>query len=280
MFWERSEHCVITHMGREFHVSEATASASPLVERNDDGTIVTLRLHRPGIYNAINRPTLERLHALLTELSEEANRPRVLILSSTAPGFCSGIDLKESREANQVFAGERVRLMHETLGLLRRFPAPVICAIDGVATGLGCELAISGDLRLATPASRFCYPELKVAVPSPAHHLTWLIGLSRAQDMLLTARWVDAREAAQIGLITRIVDDADVAAQELAQQLMVLSPLSLRDTKSNIYVAIDEGAAAGSEHHIAGVTSAAGTEDRMEALRAFAEKRPANFKGR
>ena len=249
---------------------------SILLERREQTATITL--NRPRVHNALNFPALEALAGVLDDL--EQNPPRVVVVKGATPGFCAGIDLKESREATSEFANRRVTLMHAVLRRLRRFPAPVITAIDGVAAGLGCELAISGDIRLATPHSRLSYPEPRVAVPSPTHHLIWLIGLSRAQDMLLTARWVHADEAERIGLVTRLVDDLDTATQTEIDRLLTLSPVSLTDTKANIWQAIDAGAAAASQHHIEHVTFAAGTADRQEALAAFAEKREPRFSGR
>ena len=242
-----------------------------------EGEVATITLNRPCYHNAVNLPALQLLEEELDRLSEQP--PRVVILRATPPGFCSGVDLKESREATPVFAGGRVTTMHRALWKLRRFPAPVVAAIDGPAAGFGCELAISADLRLASPAARFSYPEPRVAVPSPAHHLIWLIGLARAQEMLLTARWIEAEEAERIGLATRVVADPEEAAWEMARHLLTLSPLSLRVTKENVWRAIDDGAEAASHHHIGGVTEAAGTNDRREALAAFAEKRPPRFTG-
>jgi enoyl-CoA hydratase/carnithine racemase len=242
-----------------------------------DGMVATITLNRPTARNAMNYPALELLEQELDAL--EADPPRVLILRGTAPDFCSGIDLKESRESTPEFANRRVTLMHRVLRKLRRFPAPVIVAVGGVAAGLGCELAISGDIRIAGRDARYSYPEPRVAVPSPAHHLVWLIGLARAQDMLLTARWVDASEAERFGVATRVADDVDAAVAAEVERLLALSPRSLTDTKTNIWRAIDAGSDAASEHHIAGVTFAAGTADRREALTAFAEKRDPVFRG-
>jgi enoyl-CoA hydratase/carnithine racemase len=242
-----------------------------------EGLVATITLNRPAARNAMNYPALELLEQVLDELEQDP--PRVVVLRGTSPGFCSGIDLKESRESTPEFANRRVTLMHRVLRKLRRFPAPVIVGVDGVAAGLGCELAISGDIRIAGPAARYSYPEPRVAVPSPAHHLVWLIGLARAQDMLLTARWLDAAEAERFGVATRVADDLDAAIATEIQRILALSPRSLTDTKANIWRAIDDGAAAASEHHIAGVTYAAGTADRREALAAFAEKRDPVFRG-
>jgi len=246
-----------------------------LFEKSPD--ITTLTLNRPSVYNAVSFGMLERLRDILIDL--ERDLPRVVIVTGSGRGFCGGVDLKESREANREFAHRRVTLMHEVLSRLRRLPSPVVMAIDGVAAGLGCELAISGDIRVASPNARFGYPEPRVAVPSPAHHLVNLIGLARAQDMLLTARWVEAAEAHRWGLATRIADDPLAGAHEVAEGLLKLSPLSLRHTKGNIWVSIDEGAQASSAHHIEHVAAAADTQDRKEALAAFAEKREPRFTG-
>jgi len=247
---------------------------SPLIVQIENG-VATLTLNRPRSRNAVNFELLTLLEETLDRLYTE--QPRVIVLSATAPGFCSGIDLKESRETTQEFARRRVSLMHRVLKKLRLIPVPVIVAADGVTAGLGTELLISGDLRFATRASRMSYPEPRVAVPSPAHRLVWLVGLAKAQDMLMTARWVEAPEAEQIGLITRAVDDLDGAVRETIEQLRGLSSLALAMTKENLWVSIQEGAEGASAHHIAAVTLSATTADRREALAAFAEKRAPNY---
>lgn len=242
-----------------------------------DGEVVIWTLNRPAVRNAVNFALLHRLDGELDALRRDP--PRVLILGAAPPGFSAGIDLKESRGATAEFAHARVTLMHRVLEKLRRFPSPVITAIDGVCAGLGTELAISGDLRVASPSSRFSYPEPRVAVPSPAHYLIALVGLARAQDLLLTARWLDAAEAERIGLVTRVVDSPDEAARELATEVAKLAPLSIMLTKENLSLSIHAGAEAASRHHIDGVTSAAWTNDRAEALAAFAERREPSFTG-
>jgi enoyl-CoA hydratase/carnithine racemase len=242
------------------------------------GDIATLIIDRPEARNAINYPMLQALEQYLDELSQDL--PRILVIRATDPGFCAGIDLKESREAQSDFVRVRVSLMHRCLNRLRSLPCPVIAAINGVAVGLGCELAISADLRIASPDARFCYPEPRVAVPSPSQHLVWLIGLARAQDMLLTARWIESPEAERIGLATHIAEDLERGVAELVDQIIDLAPLSLQRTKENLWITMTGGVEAASRHHQDGVTEAADTADRKEALRAFAEKRPPNFTGK
>lgn len=252
-------------------------TTEPAILLEQDASIATLTLNRPRYRNAVNLPMLEELETALDQLREA--QPRALILQGAAPGFCSGIDLKESANATTEFALYRVTAMHLVLSKLRQLTVPVIVAVDGVATGLGCELVISGDIRLATATSRFCYTEPRVGVPSPAHHLIRLIGLARAQEMLLTARWVEAAEAAQSGFLTRVVDDASVAAREVAGQIAALAPLAVRWTKENIQRCIQADAEASTLHHSARIAAAAQTTDRVEALAAFTEKRPPHFTG-
>ncbi len=251
--------------------------AGEFIKLDQDSDVSRITLDRTSTYNAVNLEMLIDLQNMIDVL--EQFPPRVLVFRANAPGFCSGIDLKESREATSEFARARATTMHDVLSRLRRLPFPVITSIDGVAAGLGCELAISGDIRIASPASRFSYPEPRVAVPSPAYHLTNLIGLARTQDMLLTARWVDATEAQQWGLATKIAEKPDDEAEEVARELLLLSPISLSRTKENIFVGMELGAAAASDHHIEHVAAAAGTADRREALEAFAEKREPRFSG-
>lgn len=246
-----------------------------LFERDEH--VARLTLNRPLARNAVTFAMLERIEALLDELYRDL--PRVLIVGATAPGFSAGIDLKEARDASVELVHARVTLMHRVLRKLRHLPAPVITVIDGVAVGLGCELAISGDLRLASPASRFSYAEVRVAVPSPSHHLIWLVGLARAQDLLLTGRWMEADEAERVGFATRLCADPAAAARDLADELLRLAPLSVAATKENMRMSVTAGLEAATQHHIDGVTSAAWTSDRREALTAFAERREPTFTG-
>lgn len=243
-----------------------------------EGHTATITLNRPRYRNAMDLAALGQLERAIDAVAAE--RPRVIILRAAAPGFCSGIDLKESLGATPEFALFRVTAMHRTLTRLRRLAVPVVAAIDGVCAGLGCELAISGDIRLASAATRLCYTEPRVAVPSPAHHLIRLIGLARAQEMLLTARWVEAAEAAAWGLVTRVVEDVEAAARETAAQIAALAPQAVAWTKENIGLCIGEGAESATLHHSAKIAAAAATDDRREALAAFGEKRAPRFTGR
>lgn len=247
-----------------------------LVFRREE-SFATITLNRPRYRNAVNLGMLERLGDILDDV--DATPPRALILAASEPGFCAGVDIKDSREASPDFVRQRSSTMQAVIRRLRSLPLPVIAAVNGVAVGLGCELAISADLRIASPESRFAYLEPRVAVPSPAHHLVRVVGLARAQDMLLTARWLDADEALSIGLVQRLDADPLAHARDLARELAKLSPISLSKTKENLWLSIRAGLDEVIDHHIEHVAAASGTRDRAEALAAFAEKREPRFTG-
>lgn len=252
-------------------------SSGPELLVTRERAVTRLTLNRPRYRNAAS---LSMIQHLATEVEQlYANPPRVVIIDATNPGFCSGIDLNESKESSPEYVHQRSEIMLNMISRLRQLPVPVIAAIDGVAIGFGCELLISADIRIASPNSRFAYYEPRVAVPTPAHRLIQIVGLTHAQDLLLTARMIDAEEAREMGMITWIAEDVPGRTDEIVEQIKQLAPLSLSKTKENIYLSIEAGAEASIQHHIAGVTEASGTNDRKEALQAFAEKRRPEFTG-
>jgi enoyl-CoA hydratase/carnithine racemase len=242
-----------------------------------DGDVATITLNRPRYRNAVRFEMMQLLADVVNDLYRDC--PRFVLLKGAPPGFCSGIDIREPRESSPAFVHQRSAVMLDMISKLRLLAAPVIAVIDGVAIGFGCEFLISADIRLASPTSRFAYFEPKVAVPTPAHRLIQLVGLTHAQDLLLTARMIDAHEALKMGLITHVADDVDAAAAATIEQLQMLAPLALSRTKENIWISVAAGAEESIQHHIEGVTALAGSNDRKEALKAFSEKREPRFTG-
>lgn len=244
-----------------------------------DGDVATLTLNRPRYRNAADLALLEGLIDAADRI--EAERPRVVVLRGAGPAFCAGIDLRAMQAAATPEESRHlITTMHRALGDLRALPVPLVAVIQGACVGLGVELAISADLRIAAPTARFSYREPAVAVPSPAWRLVQAIGLAHAQDLLLTARWVDAAEALSLGLVSRVAEDVEAAAWEVAGQIAALAPIAIAETKRNIGLALDQGSAAAQRHHLEAVVAARRTEDGHEALIAFAEKREPRYTGR
>ncbi len=200
-----------------------------LVERSDDRVVATL--HRPEVRNAIDRATIEALHALCAELEET---PRTLILVGSGGHFAAGADIAELRErsAEDALAGINTRAFQRVAAL----PMPVIAAIDGYALGGGAELAYAADLRIATPRAVFGNPEPGLGIIAAAGatwHLPRIIGAARAAELLLTGRRIGADEALAWGLVSSLHEPDDLlrAAVALADDIAALDPLAVQYTK-------------------------------------------------
>lgn len=191
---------------------------SPLeVERLDDRIVATLR--RPEVRNAIDRETIDALHALCDELEDA---PRILILTGSDGVFASGADIRELRERTSSDALEGINTHAFTR--LEALPMPVIAAIDGVALGGGAELAYAADIRIGTPSLRMGNPETGlgiIAAAGASWRLASIVGEARARELLLTGRIIDAQEALAIGLVSSLHADHELlpAAHAIADRI-------------------------------------------------------------
>jgi enoyl-CoA hydratase/carnithine racemase len=251
----------------------------------DAGAVVTLTIQRPQVMNCLSFPTLKRLRSLFYELAQDLSVRAIVITGAGDKAFCAGADLKERK----LMPLERVPLfvknIRRTMDDLAELPQPTIGAINGVAFGGGMELLLACDLRIAASHAQLGLTETSLAnIPGAGgtQRLPRLIGRARAKDLILTARRIDALEAERIGLVNRVVPAAELmqSALELAQQIAENGPVAVRAAKA----AIDEG---GEQALADGLLTEARcyervlpTQDRLEALAAFAEKRKPNFSGR
>ena len=256
-----------------------------MLVREDRGAVRLLTIDGEKQLNVLSR-------ALVRELGEEAaraaNEPSVRAVVITGAGnkaFCAGANLKE----RQGWSDDDVRRwlveLHEGLRAIERCPKPWIAAVNGFALGGGCELALACDLRVVDPAAQLALTEVKIGVipgGGGTVRLARIIGLGRARDLILTARRVDAAEALQIGLASRVsaAGGAVAGAIELAAQIAANAPVSVAAAKAAIEdawdLSLDAGLAREREHYEKPLLS----DDRLEGLKAFAEKRPPRWQGR
>jgi enoyl-CoA hydratase/carnithine racemase len=223
------------------------------------------------------------LRRLLAELNAD---PSVRVVVVTGVGdrvFCAGADLKERAAMSQadveVFLGDLRALMDG----LASMACPTIAAINGAAMGGGLELALACDMRVASSSAVMALPETSLAIIPGAggtQRLPRLIGVARAKELIFSARRVDAQEAARIGLVNTVVapDELMQKAHEIATQIAANGPLAVRLAKQALDggIALELPQALDLERRC--YTPTLQTEDRVEALRAFAEKRPAQFR--
>lgn len=196
-----------------------------------DGPVLYLRLDRPDRAHAYNAAVLEALATALSAI--EAQPPAVLVVESTGSGaFCAGADLKEMAQAPPLQALDlRSQLLFTRLA---RLPCVSIAAIQGAAVAGGLELALACDLRVAGPKARFWLPETALGIlPSAGGttRLARLIGVSRAKEVILGGRQVDAETALNWGLVHRLAEDPHAETALWASQIVQRNPLALRLAK-------------------------------------------------
>jgi enoyl-CoA hydratase len=264
-------------------------SDAVLVERVRPG-IAVLTLNRPERLNAMNYDLVRGLYDALDEL--EADRScRVIVLTGAGRGFCAGLDLSEGASPpttaglGRAQAGMTVqKLIAGLVPKMRSVPQPVIAAVNGAASGGGLALALASDVRVAAQSARFNVAFIRVGLSGCDIGVSWmlprLIGASRAFELLLTGRLIDAAEADRIGLVTRVVPDVDVleSALETAELIVGNSPFGVRMTKEVMWSQLEIGSLqAGIDLENRTQVLSSFTGDLTEAMAAFMEKRPPKF---
>ncbi|WP_424937435.1 MULTISPECIES: enoyl-CoA hydratase/isomerase family protein [Bacteria] len=208
-------------------------NAPVLVEEGEDR--VVLRLNRPEVRNAIDRATVDALHAACAALEAE---PRIALIVGSGGAFAGGADIGQLRDRRRddALAGINSRLFDR----VQRLPMPVIALIDGYALGGGAELAYACDFRIGTPAARIGNPEPGLgilAAAGAAWRLTELVGEPLAKEVLLAGRVLTAEEALGARLLSEVVEpgDLEAAGHRLADRIAAQAPLAMRLTKAVIH---------------------------------------------
>ena len=252
--------------------------------RREDG-LVWLTIERPEVMNCLSFPTLKRLRSLCEELREDESVRCVLITGSGEKAFCAGADLKERKTMPKDRVPEFVKNIRRTMDDFESLPQPTIGVVNGFAFGGGSELLLSCDLRVAAPHAQFGLTEVTLAIIPGAggtQRLPRLVGKSRAKDLILTGRRLSAEEAERMGLVNRIAEPGqlEACATELAQQIAGNGPVAVRAAKAAIDQGCELDLPAGLELEARCYERTLPTEDRLEALAAFSEKRKPVFRGR
>jgi len=249
-------------------------------EKRDHIRILTF--NRPEAMNAHNLEMF-RLHAQYFQEFVDDDDAWVLILTGTGRAFSTGLDLKALKEIFALSPMPRLLSSADAPEVWK----PVIAAVNGYAVGLGCELALACDIRVAADDARIGLPEVKRAmVPGAggAQRLSRLVPLGKALMMLLTGDWIEAQEAYRIGLVQKVVprDQLLDEAVQLAEKICENGPNAVRTVKESVYrglqVPLREALAENRLFDIQNRQDSA--EDIEEGAKAFAEKRKAIFKGR
>ncbi len=262
----------------------AVATDAAILLRNDRDGVATLTLNRPNQFNALSE---ELLDALQTELdaiaSSEAHR--VVVIAGAGKAFCAGHDLKQMRSRpQQEYYRELFGRCARVMLSLQRIPQPVIARVHGIATAAGCQLVAACDLAVAAEEARFAVSGINVGLfcSTPAVALSRNVARKHAAEMLFTGEFVDARRAAEIGLVNRVVaaDELDSEVQQLADAICAKSPLAIRLGKETFYRQVELGLE--EAYRVASGAMACNmmTEDAAEGIDAFIERRTPTWRGR
>jgi enoyl-CoA hydratase len=239
-------------------------------------------LDRPQVRNAVDAAMSAAIEAAIDRL-EDDHELRCGVLAHTGPVFCAGADLK-AIAAHGLTGIETAR--GGFAGLCRRDRAkPLVVAVDGAAAGGGVEIALSGDIIVASTAARFSVPEVRrglVALSGGTIRLARAVGRSVALDLVLTGDDLDATRAAELGLVSRLVEPgrAREVALAVAATIAANAPVAVRESRALVDAALDHDEGSLWAMAEAAAARVLATEDAREGPRAFAEKRPPRWLGR
>ncbi len=259
---------------------------SDVLETVEDGVGI-LTLNRPDRLNALSQPMLAGVREGLARMAED-EAVGAIVITGAGRGFCAGGDVKDMASRTEQTYEERVtRLsrMHELPQIMRRHPKVIVGMVNGPAFGAGLGLAMACDLRVAARSARFGTAFANIAYSGDfggTWLLTQLVGPAKAREMYLLGDPIDAEQAASIGLVNRVVDDAALAeeAMALARRLAAGPRLAYGYIKRNLNAAETETLATVCDLEAVHQARTGLSEDHREAVTAFAEKRRPVFRGR
>jgi len=253
-----------------------------LVEKAD--RIAWVTLNRPEKLNALNNEVLKELEQLFAELEHDAEVGVVVLTGAGEKAFVAGADIAELKALDT--AGARVQALRgqAVYQRIESFPKPVIAAVNGFALGGGCELALACHIRIASENARFGLPEVSLGIIpgyGGTQRLPRLVGKGVALDLILSGEMAPAPEALRMGLVSRVVPQADLrtTAEKLARTILSRGPLALRSALAAVNEGLEMPQEQGLQYEAALFGLLAATQDMQEGMGAFLEKRPAQFMG-
>jgi len=253
-----------------------------LVESSRDGHVALLRLNRPDVRNALSPEMMERLAYELEVLDPDPD-VRCIVIAGSDKVFAAGADIKALSERSFADA-----LRHPAASFWRRVAAvktPLIAAVSGFALGGGCELALACDMIVASDTARFGQPEITLGIipgGGGTQRLARVMGKQLAMEYVLTGRQLDADMALEMGLVNKVAKKRAWLEEALALAHTVAErpPIAVRLAKQAVLAAEETSLSAGLENERRLYEMAMATEDRVEGMRAFLEKREPKFEGK
>ncbi len=249
--------------------------------------IATITFNRPDKMNALNDQMAVELIDAMTAFVHD-NETRVIVLTGTGRVFSAGADLQETflkpaleKKPSRVMQG----WPEEICSLFKRTNKPIIASINGPAVGFGCAVCLTCDIRIASQSAKMGLGFVRIGlVPGDGatYFLPRLVGLGRACELVYTSRIIDANEAEKIGMVNKVVPDAELksATNDMAKMLVEAPPIALQWAKQALFQSMETGFISQLRFETAGQTACFTSEDFVEAIRSFLEKRKPVYKGK
>jgi enoyl-CoA hydratase len=256
-----------------------------LVERSPDGYIVTVTLNRPELMNAMNTAMGEDLLACFEALARDRDVRVVILTGAGGKAFCAGGDLKERNGmTDEAWRAQHVIFEQASFRILRS-PVPVIAAVEGFALAGGCELAMLSDFIVASQTAVFGVPETTLGIfpgIGGTQILPRVVGAPLAKELIFTGRRMKVDEAKAAGFVNHVVPagQAKGKALEVAARIAENGPIAVRQAKKAIAYGLETDLDTAMILAIEAYNATVVTEDRLEGVRAFNEKRKPQFKGK
>lgn len=249
-----------------------------------DEKIALITLNRPTAANALSLQLLDELNNFLNKLKTNETITTTIITGAGEKVFCAGADLKERETMTETEAIATVQYIGETINNIAQLPMPTIAAINGAAFGGGLELALGCDLRIASEQITLGLTETALAIIPGAggtQRLARLIGTGLAKRLIYTAERITGKEAFDLGIVEYVVNNNVLnKSLEVAKQISNNGPIALRQAKLAIDNGLQTDLTTGLMIEHLAYKETLTTEDRLEGLRAFKEKRRPNYKGK
>jgi enoyl-CoA hydratase len=268
-------------MSATLEAKPMTATNEPLILSETDGHVGIVRFNRPKVLNALNPALMKQLAEQLEAFDKDANI-YVILLTGNDKAWAAGADIGDMAEQSTLSMYERDQFA--TWDRIKRIKKPLVAAVSGWALGGGCELMMQCDVIVAAENAQIGQPEINIGVMPGAggtQRLTRAVGKALAMDVILTGRFLTAREACEHGLVSRVVPQEHyfTEALKIAQLMASKGPIALRIAKEAVNKAFETTLAEGLEYERKLFYMLFSTEDQKEGMRAFVEKRKPNFKG-
>lgn len=253
--------------------------------RGEDDAVAVVTLNRPAVMNAINTKMIEELLGLVREQAYNADLRCMVVTGAGERAFSTGGDLKERNGMSNEQWRRQHHLIEDLFMAWRDFPVPTIAAVEGFAFAGGCELALMCDLVVASESARFAVKEVtRGIIPGSGgiQELARCVGMRLAKEMIYTGRELDAPRAREAGMANHVVPTGHALARavEIAEEIRASAPMSVRMAKVAINRGVDAGFHTGYALDIAAYNVLVASEDRLEGIAAFNEKRAPRWKNR